>query len=289
MKAVKWKRRAVSVVIIIVFIYVMQGMRKLDVTGKTVSHNLTIRNDIRDRDRMLLGYNIDAKLCSLTCSLGNAHKDSIFSQANRNGVNFYKCNNTYNLKPNNKGEHSTVVIDAGHGGIDSGAIGINRSLEKNNTLSTSLKLGKLLSSKGIKVVYTRKSDKVSFPVSARANLEARTQVANNLNADLFISIHNNSSLYKSVSGLETYYCNGSAKAKALATLIHKELVNNVKLKNRGVRASDYYVLKNTVNTAVLIELGYISNRDEEAKLKNSKFQDKCAAAMAEGVLKYLSE
>lgn len=194
----------------------------------------------------------------------------------------------YNKAGTIKRRQPIVVIDPGHGGFDPGALGMNKSKEKNNTLSVALKLGKELQKKGVKVIYTRQSDKITFPTGIRANLQARAQVANRVNADLFISIHNNSSIYSGVNGTETYYCGGSSKSKALASFIQNQLVKDMKLRNRGVRSADFYVLRKTKNTAALIELGYITNSNEEAKLRNSKTQDKYAAAIATGIMKYLT-
>lgn len=188
----------------------------------------------------------------------------------------------------NKKKQYVVVVDAGHGGIDVGATGPAKSKEKDNTLAVALKLGKVLESKGIKVVYTRKSDKTNLPNSERENLQARTSIANNSGADLFISIHNNSSPFKSIRGVESYYFIGSAKSKTLANNIQKQIAASLKLTDRKVRFGTFYVLRNTKATSVLIELGFISNKDEEAILKSSKYQDKYAGAIAAGIFNYLN-
>jgi N-acetylmuramoyl-L-alanine amidase len=179
-----------------------------------------------------------------------------------------------------------VVIDAGHGGYDVGSIGPGGSLEKNNTLPVALKLGDILQKKGMKVVYTRKSDKVSWPASVKSDLQARAEISNAANANIFISIHNNSTTYTSVRGTETYYIQGSLKGKQLASLIQKQIVKKVGTNDRGIRTENFSVLRNVTAPAVLVELGYLSNANEEYILGNAGYQQKFAEAIAEAVIEY---
>ncbi|MDP4090927.1 MAG: N-acetylmuramoyl-L-alanine amidase [Bacillota bacterium] len=203
-------------------------------------------------------------------------------------INAYSTKGTVNTGSQNKKKQYIVVVDAGHGGVDAGAMGPSKSKEKDNTLAVALKLGKDLEDKGIKVIYTRKSDKTNLPADERPNLEARTAISNNAGADLFISIHNNSSTYASISGVETYYFGGSAKSKQLAGTIQSQIVSSLKLKDRGIRAETFYVLRNTAAPSVLVELGYITNKNEESVLKGSAYQDKYAQAITAAILKYLN-
>jgi N-acetylmuramoyl-L-alanine amidase len=189
----------------------------------------------------------------------------------------------------NLSKQPVVVIDAGHGGYDPGAIGPRGTAEKDNVLSVALKVGRILEQRNIKVVYTRKNDNVSWPSNNRMDLEARAAISNNAGADVFISIHNNSSDYKSVRGTETYYTEGSTQGKVLATLIHNQIIKDLKTVDRQVRPSDYFVLKNTYAPAVLIELGFISNSHEELLLSSASGQEKFAKAIADGILRYFQE
>jgi N-acetylmuramoyl-L-alanine amidase len=189
-------------------------------------------------------------------------------------------NSSGNKKP-------VVVIDAGHGGYDTGGIGTKGSREKNNTLSVTLKLGSLLQKKGVKVVYTRTSDKVAWPSNVKLDLLQRASIANNAGGDVFISIHNNSSIYKSIRGTEVYYCIGSSKGRKLASLIQGQITKKAGTRNRGIRPQDFIVLQKVKATSVLVELGYISNSYEEGILKDSRYQQKFAEAIAEGILLYL--
>lgn len=186
-------------------------------------------------------------------------------------------------------KQTVVVIDAGHGGYDIGAIGSKKTREKNVTLPIALKLGSILESKGIKVLYTRKSDNVAWPKNIKADLKARTEISNKANADLFISIHANSSIFRSAKGMETYYAPQNSKAKSLAGSIQNQLVKNIKLSNRGIKSDNYYVFKNTKATSVLVELAFITNSQEEGMLNNSSYQNKYASSIAAGILNYLGK
>lgn len=186
-------------------------------------------------------------------------------------------------------KQTVVVIDAGHGGYDIGAIGGKKTKEKNVTLPVALKLGSILESKGIKVLYTRKSDNVAWPKNIKADLKVRTDISNKANADLFISIHANSSIFRSAKGMETYYTPQNSKAKSLAGSIQDQLVKNIKLSNRGIKSDNYYVFKNTKATSVLVELAFITNSQEEGVLNNLSYQNKYASSIAAGILNYLGK
>ncbi|MDS1003616.1 N-acetylmuramoyl-L-alanine amidase [Clostridium sporogenes] len=177
----------------------------------------------------------------------------------------------------------TVVVDAGHGGYDSGAVGPTGIKEKDVTLKVALKLGKILENNGVKVIYTRTSDNVSWPSNESQDLAARVAIANSNKTDLYVSIHTNS-FNGSANGTETYYYDGSAKGKETAEKVQKELVNSIGLYDRGVKTAGYYVLKNTISPSILVELGFIDNRNEEILLNSDWFQQKCAEAIAKGIL-----
>lgn len=181
----------------------------------------------------------------------------------------------------------TIVIDAGHGGYDPGAIGSSGTQEKNITLSVSLKLGEILKNQGHTVIYTRESDKVSWKSNVKEDLKARVDIASNSKADLFISIHCNSSKLSYLRGMETYYF-GNSRNKLLAKAIQDSMVKDVKLTNRGIREDNFYVIKYNTSVSALVELGYISNPTEEKLLKDGIYQDKWANAIAKGINNYIS-
>lgn len=197
-------------------------------------------------------------------------------------------NNTVAVNNNkvvNKSTQPVIVIDAGHGDFDTGAVGFNKTKEKDVTLPVALDLGAILQKNGMKVIYTRTSDKVKLPRNEKANLSARTQISNSNNASLFVSIHANSSIFKFVSGVETYY-GGSSNSKKLAGFIENQIVKSNKLSNRGIKTANYYVLKNTKAPSVLIELGFITNAKDESIMKNANSQQMLAASIANGILQY---
>lgn len=186
----------------------------------------------------------------------------------------------------------TICIDAGHGEWDLGASGIY-SDEKDITLDVSLKLGALLEASGdINVVYTRTNDFVSGTTSAES-LSERVTISNNSNADLFISIHCNSypdDIY--VDGLETWYDPNDSNSKYYASLVQNELSNLNYTSDRGIITYDdgdeLYVINNTNATAILLELGFITNPYDEDYLNSSYGQAQCAEAIYNATLTYIS-
>ncbi len=184
------------------------------------------------------------------------------------------------------GKDFTIVLDPGHGDYDPGSVGPNGTLEKDVTLAVALKLGKVLENKGFKVIYTRKDDTV-FSTNINTDLIARAKVANNNSADLFISIHLNSSDYADARGTETYYHPVSSNGKTLAEKVQAEIIKTVKLPDRGIKADDFLVLRHSKAPAILVELGYISNSEDEAILSDSTYQEKFAKAIADGIITYL--
>jgi N-acetylmuramoyl-L-alanine amidase len=220
----------------------------------------------------------------------------------------------------------TVIIDAGHGGNDPGAIGKRLALkEKDTTLYIAKRLKNILEENGIKVILTRSND--TF-----ISLAKRVEITNNSVADIFVSVHINAARSTSMSGFECYYLseatddnaraleaaeNVSVKAETgtLAerskgldkTLWDMQLTENrresielakfmcgsvdksLAMRNRGIRSARFYVLKGSRIPAVLAEVGYISNRLEEQKLKTSGYLDRMADVLAQGILSYKNE
>lgn len=152
---------------------------------------------------------------------------------------------------------SKIVIDAGHGGKDPGAIGA-RSKEKDNVLKIALKLKPLLESYGHKVILTRAND--VYPT-----LTERTNMANRVNADYFVSLHNNSATSTQATGFETFIYNGnvSNKTKELQNAIHNAISKKIGIKDRGKKRANFAVLRQTKMPAVLIEYAFIRNLNDE--------------------------
>ena len=170
-----------------------------------------------------------------------------------------------------------VIIDAGHGGSDGGTVS-GKIIEKDINLSVALKLKTILEDNNIEVILTRNSDE-------KMSLAQRTSVANDSNADFFISLHCN--YYEDdaqIAGLECYYNSPDAtESKAYAeSIIHAVSLSN-DVKTRDAKTENYYVLRNTQIPAVLVEMGFLSNYSESQKLLNDDYQEILAQRMAEGI------
>lgn len=173
----------------------------------------------------------------------------------------------------------TVVIDAGHGGADPGTIGITKKLEKDFNLSVALKVERLLLQEpAFNVVMTRRED--TYPPNKR-----RAEMANELQADAFVSIHGNSVTgTPKVRGTETYYY--SQESKAFADIMHRHLQGTTGFPDRKVKYNKYIVLKYSNMPATLLEVGFLSNAAEEAILFSDDFQNRVAAAIVAGLKEY---
>lgn len=217
----------------------------------------------------------------------------------------------------------TVVLDAGHGGKDPGAIGIKGIREKDVVLRVARDVGGRLQRKGYRVVYTRADD--TF-----LKLEERTMVANRENADLFVSIHANSAPNPKAFGIETYRLaratdkrsaevaarenatTGSAsdedalddlilalklttkanESTPLAQTVHKSMVDRLSphwqpFRSIGVKGAPFYVLVGTEMPAILIEIGFVTNPTEATRLRNDRYLTQMAESIADGIEKFL--
>lgn len=169
-----------------------------------------------------------------------------------------------------------VFIDAGHGGADPGAIGVNNSNEKDITLSLSKKLAELLKIQGIEVKLSRDGDKT-------LSLAERVNMANAWGADCFISVHCNA--FNTVAkGVEVFALNSSISD--MATDVLEGILNEKAYSlNRGVKFAGFYVIKYTKMRACLVETAFIDNKDDYKILIEK--QDALALGMAKGICKYL--
>lgn len=171
-----------------------------------------------------------------------------------------------------------VAVDAGHGGRDQGTCA-GDVLEKDINLKVAGKLAEKLEDSGVSVLMTRTKDE-------KVGLEERAEAANEKKADMFVSIHCN--YYEDsteIRGMECYYREGSAGGEQLANCISEKAGEEGAITNRGVRTADYRVLRKTDMTAVLVELGYLSNPEECRKLMEKDYQELLAEKIAEGIRK----
>ena len=182
------------------------------------------------------------------------------------------------VKSSKKSTKNKVVLDAGHGGSDYGAIreGIN---EKDITLDVTRRVDAILRSKGYKTALVRTED-------VYVSLEDRVDFSENEEPEIFVSIHVNSAVSTDPSAIETHWYHDYSKE--LADVVHKHLVSEVPYtKNRGLFKSKFYVINHTTVPAILCEIGFLSNVDERNDLITDLRKQKTAKAIAEGIIEYL--
>ena len=196
---------------------------------------------------------------------------------------------------------AVVVLDPGHGGEDSGAM-CGGVMEKDLTLDVARRVDRLLDSEGVATLMTRLGD--SF-----VSLADRAAFGNRVKDSIFISIHFNEDNKPVASGVETYYAahqnnSGSTfgswlpffsqppsnmpkpESQSLAGFIQEALVARTRSFDRGTQAKQFFVIANVTSPAVLIEGGFITNKDELSKLASEDYRDQIAAAVADGILRY---
>jgi N-acetylmuramoyl-L-alanine amidase len=173
-----------------------------------------------------------------------------------------------------------VVLDPGHGGGDPGAIGIDGLREKDVVLPIAQQVAELLQRQGVQAVLTRQGDQ-------EVELEPRVRLAEQLNATVFVSIHANSiNLSRpDISGLETYYT--SSAGQRLAQIIHASVLQGTGMTDRGVRYARFYVTRRTSMPATLVEIGFVTGREDAANLRDPNFRRRMAEAIARGILQYI--
>ncbi|WJI23729.1 N-acetylmuramoyl-L-alanine amidase [Thermosynechococcus sp. B0] len=173
-----------------------------------------------------------------------------------------------------------VVIDPGHGGRDPGAIGIGGIREKDIVLDISLQVSQFLQQQGVQVIMTRTTD-------IDLDLAPRVAIAERARANAFVSIHANAiSLARpDVNGLETYFAPG--RSSRLASAIHNSILNSLNIRDRGVRAARFYVIRNTSMDSALVETGFVTGAEDAANFQNPAWRRQMARAIAQGILNFL--
>lgn len=184
-----------------------------------------------------------------------------------------------------------IAIDPGHGGSDSGAIGPTGIMEKSVTLRVSRELKRLLEAEGATVILTRTGDTEVSSKGANATsveeLEARCEVANRADADIFLSIHADAFTNREVKGTTAYYyTKGTQQSKRLADSVRTALIDSIGTVDRGTQTSNFYVVKHTDMPAILVEISFISNPDEEKMMNSPEGIKKIAQGIADGIADY---
>jgi N-acetylmuramoyl-L-alanine amidase len=194
-----------------------------------------------------------------------------------------------------------VVLDPGHGGMDSGAMAEGVS-EKDLTLDIAQRMERLLGTKGISTVMTRVGD-------SYVSLADRAALANRADNAIFVSIHLNEGARPLASGVETYFASEqttggphlaswlpflptigndqpNVESQSLAGFIQRELVTEIRSPDRGTKAEQFYVLANVRHPAVLVEGGFLTNKNDFGKLSDPTYREGLAMAISSGIVKY---
>lgn len=173
----------------------------------------------------------------------------------------------------------TIVVDAGHGGRDPGALGVGPAHEKVVTLNVALKLGSALRDRGARVVMTRESDRY-------LTLDERAAIADRTRADLFVSIHADSAQRAGANGATLYIARGASSASVHAGDAIVRSFKRDGIVCRGVRAAGYRVLVGHSRPAVLVECGFLTNRADAYNLSTDAYQQRIAKAISNGVAEH---
>ncbi len=205
-------------------------------------------------------------------------------------LGFIKGMDVFGIKD---GKDFMVVIDAGHGGMDGGAVGVSGTKESELNLDVAKKLSEVLNGKGIDTIMTREDENgvvLGDGWSKLQDMKGRKKIIKDSGADLFISIHMNHFTMEKVNGLRLFYSGDYEEAKSVAELIQSSISKITGAKITNVKAADksLFLMKSPPMPAILIECGFISNNEEEKKLKDPEYRAKIAWAIADSVEKYFS-
>jgi N-acetylmuramoyl-L-alanine amidase len=187
-----------------------------------------------------------------------------------------------------------IVIDPGHGGPDSGAVGGNELLEKEVALNISIMLRDYLQEAGALVIMTREKDQDLADENTRKlrhrkweDLKERRSIINGNNADLFISIHLNSLPSSRWRGAQVFYHPGREEGEAVSKFIQDEIKRNLQNTDRFAKSIEgLYLLRTAEIPGTLVEVGFLSNPSERELLKTESYQRKVAASVYQGLLRF---
>lgn len=205
------------------------------------------------------------------------------------GVKVSQPTGVYDV-PNSK---YTIVIDAGHGGIDGGSVGAKTGVvESNLNLQYAYNLARQFNQMGISCVLTRTDENGLYEKGAKSlkksDMLKRKGIIDKTNPNLVISIHMDSFALSSTSGAQTYYKKGSDSGRMLAEKIQKQLLCNFENAKKSEKVGDYYIVNCTDTPAVLVECGFLSNLDEEVLLQDKDYQNRICYSIMCGALDFLN-
>ncbi len=181
-----------------------------------------------------------------------------------------------------------IVVDPGHGGSNPGAVA-NNTRESDNNLAVGLNLRDKLMQAGAKVIMTRDSDRTVAPEGSTLGqeLQARVDIAETNHADIFVSIHSNENPDSSIAGATTFYHSG--KSPDLAQAVQSSLVKETGAIDKGIAPETFYVLRNTSMPGILVEMGFVSNREEASRLQSDSYRNSIAQGIFDGIVKYFNK
>ena len=183
----------------------------------------------------------------------------------------------------------TVVLDSGHGGSDSGKVGINGAKEKEINLLIAKEIRRLLEKEKIEVIMVREKDE-ELGKSKVEDLKYRVSLMNEKKPSLAVSIHQNSYHEENVFGAQVFYYKTSTEGEKAAAVIQEALQEVNPENTKKIKANDtYYLLKKTEVPTVIVECGFLSNYAEAEKLVSEDYQKKLAEAVTKGILQYLKD
>ncbi len=191
--------------------------------------------------------------------------------------------------------NKVIVIDAGHGNPDGGAVGNTGTIEADINLKIALKLQKVLEESGAVVILTRSdengiydNEEESIGKKKVSDIKNRVKIGNKSSADIFVSIHLNKLEQKQYDGWQTFYKKSSDDGKKLAECIQNALNENMDKENNRIAKNidNVYIIKNVEIPTTIVECGFLSNYEEEEKLKKEEYQDKLAYGIYIGIMNY---
>jgi len=178
-----------------------------------------------------------------------------------------------------------IVVDPGHGGSNPGAVAHN-TRESDNNLAVGLKLRDKLEQAGAKVVMTRDTDRTVAPEgkSLSEELQARVDLVGANNADMFVSVHSNENSNEAVAGAMTFYAQGASST--LAESVESSLITTTGAIDKGTSPANFYVLRKNYVPSILVEMGFVSNAEEAARLTSNEYREKIASGIFQGICQY---
>lgn len=189
----------------------------------------------------------------------------------------------------------TIIVDAGHGGEDGGAVSDNGVSEAEINLKIALKLQQLLEQSGSNVVLTRSDDNAIYDVDKKtlrekknSDIRNRVKIGNGSSADIFVSIHLNKIPENQYYGWQTFFKDGNEDGKRLATCIQNNLNETMQKENKRtpLKINNVYIIKHVEIPTVIVECGFLSNSEEEKQLQQEEYQTKLAWGIYNGIMEY---